>query len=297
MWWAVVHDFLADPAVRVVSTWDARLGRCPLQDQRLEVVTIDQPGDDREVCRQLARDCDAAIVIAPETDDVLRQRCADLRSLPLRRLNCDDPTLEICSDKWLTFLKLRGAKIPTIETHQLDDHPTAFPVVVKLRDGAGSQDMDLLRSEAEWRQWRAGARGDFLWQPYVLGRNLSLAGIFQQGELISWLPVTEQLLSSDDKFAWQGSLIPAPGISQVACGELCTKVAEAIRLHGYVGFDLLWPNHAAGPVVVEVNPRMTSSYVGCSQLYGPLLGACLLRGTPLPRRNWTQSREFRLKSG
>jgi len=41
-------------------------------------------------------------------------------------------------------------------------------------------------------------------------------------------------------------------------------------LRGFVGIDLVW--HAQrGPVLIEINPRLTCSYVGLSQR----LGRCL----------------------
>ena len=71
--------------------------------------------------------------------------------------------------------------------------------------------------------------------------------------------------------------------------------ARAIRLHtlaldvkralpglrGFVGIDLVW--HAErGPVVIEVNPRVTSAYVGLSAALGRNLAEeiLLLHGLP-----------------
>ena len=53
-------------------------------------------------------------------------------------------------------------------------------------------------------------------------------------------------------------------------------LADAIPgLGGYVGVDLVW--HAQrGPVLIEVNPRVTMSYVGLSAALGRNLAADVL---------------------
>jgi predicted ATP-grasp superfamily ATP-dependent carboligase len=49
---------------------------------------------------------------------------------------------------------------------------------------------------------------------------------------------------------------------------LAGRIASALPgLHGIAGVDLVWhPDH--GPVVIEVNPRLTSAYVGMSASLG-----------------------------
>ena len=54
---------------------------------------------------------------------------------------------------------------------------------------------------------------------------------------------------------------------------LAERIGHAIAgLRGYVGVDLVW--HARrGPVVIEVNPRVTCAYVGLSRALGRNLAA------------------------
>ena len=46
-------------------------------------------------------------------------------------------------------------------------------------------------------------------------------------------------------------------------------------LRGFVGIDLVW-HEERGPVVIEVNPRVTCAYVGLSAALGRNLAAELL---------------------
>jgi predicted ATP-grasp superfamily ATP-dependent carboligase len=54
-------------------------------------------------------------------------------------------------------------------------------------------------------------------------------------------------------------------------------VADALPgLRGFVGIDLIW-NEERGPVLIEVNPRVTTAYVGLSRRLGRNLAADVLR--------------------
>ena len=59
----------------------------------------------------------------------------------------------------------------------------------------------------------------------------------------------------------------------VRLAELAARVHRAVPgLRGFVGIDLVWhPQH--GPVVIEVNPRVTCAYVGLSRALGRNLAA------------------------
>jgi predicted ATP-grasp superfamily ATP-dependent carboligase len=60
-------------------------------------------------------------------------------------------------------------------------------------------------------------------------------------------------------------------------------VAKAIPgLRGFVGIDLVW-HPRCGPVVIEVNPRVTCAYVGLSASLGRNLAAELLRDHAVER--------------
>jgi len=58
--------------------------------------------------------------------------------------------------------------------------------------------------------------------------------------------------------------VPRGSTAGRALAALATQVGKAIPgLRGFVGIDLVW--HATqGPVVIEVNPRLTCAYVGLS---------------------------------
>jgi predicted ATP-grasp superfamily ATP-dependent carboligase len=62
-----------------------------------------------------------------------------------------------------------------------------------------------------------------------------------------------------------------------ALSRLAAQVAKGIPgLRGFVGIDVVW-HPRCGPVLIEVNPRVTCAYVGLSAALGRNLAADLLR--------------------
>ena len=63
-----------------------------------------------------------------------------------------------------------------------------------------------------------------------------------------------------------GAAIDAADPRAAPLRALARKVAAALPgLRGYVGIDLVW-NEREGPVVIEVNPRVTCAYAGLSAI-------------------------------
>ena len=66
--------------------------------------------------------------------------------------------------------------------------------------------------------------------------------------------------------------------------DLAATVRALPGLGGFVGIDVVW-NEVRGPVVIEVNPRVTSAYVGLSERLGRNLARDVLRLKLMERRH------------
>jgi predicted ATP-grasp superfamily ATP-dependent carboligase len=168
--------------------------------------------------------------------------------------------------------------------------------VCKPRDGAGSQATFLVEREEDLRgrleQARAeGWQGEMIVQPCIPGQAASVACLVGPGRCLP-LPTAEQRLSTDGRFHYEGGTLPLPP----PLGERAQRLAErAVRavpgLGGYVGVDLVLGDAAdgSGDAVIEVNPRLTTSYVGLRRLALFNLAEALLAvatGNPRPRFSW-----------
>lgn len=267
---AVVEDLARLPGYSVVTTLEV-FHDVELPATILKVVTADDEG---VIFQRLIREVDAVLVIAPETDGILAARCRAVREAGASSWNCTPAAIELCGDKLALADFLVARDIRTIPTKlaMLTELPetTSFPLVLKPRDGAGSTQTWLVRGVQEWQSAAsemvsAGFSENSIQQPYVAGRSLSVGvNLSFDGRRVEVLPIAEQQLSTDGRFCYLGGVIPAElsAEDERAVNDIVVRACQAIPgLAGYVGFDLQLDAEGR-PWIVEINPRLTTSYVG-----------------------------------
>ncbi|TXT20682.1 MAG: ATP-grasp fold domain protein [Planctomycetota bacterium] len=304
---ALIEDIAQIPGHRVVTTWDTRLGACPLR--HCDVRLVDSAVDELSQFRELIRDCDAAWVIAPETNGELLKRALQFRlvndtspprSVPRRFLGASDRAIMLASDKLPLAAWLHERSIPTPETlpfnpadRQSETHWSG-PTIIKRRDGAGSQDMFLVREgfdlwNARHELGRLHEPETFIQQPFIAGTALSVTLLIaEDGSVLEVFPVAEQHFGEDGHFKYRGGRIPADisPESAAAVQQLAEQACLAMPgLTGYVGCDIVLPDVSHDkPVLIEINPRLTSSYLGYRQLTNDNIPARLLDANIPPLR-------------
>jgi predicted ATP-grasp superfamily ATP-dependent carboligase len=275
---AIVEDLSRIPGVRVVTTWDGRLGPPPFSCAR--TVCVESPDGEFSAFQRLAGECDATLLIAPEFDGILLERSRIVEKSGGRLLGPPSRAIALCTDKLRLATHLHDAGIPTIPTWLLDltagmssattGDMAQFPIVVKPRDGAGSQKTWLVRDASELERIAdelraASATREFIRQPYIAGRAASVALVFSPSRReVEILVPAEQRLSGDGRLRYEGGRVPLRNIDgeqiQSAALAACRSVPG---MRGYVGVDLVLPDNDRGrPLVVEINPRLTTSYLG-----------------------------------
>ena len=223
--------------------------------------------------RRLVAHCDAVLVIAPESERQLERLCAEVLHAGKQSLNCTLDAISLASDKLALNHHLRAAGISAVETRELDaTRPLPKTGVVKPRFGAGCE--ATFRLDGGSVAPTLDASEQWIWQPWLAGEAASfsfLAGPTQT-ELLScnkihceehdgWLRVRDIEtggMAHDLAFADAGR-------------ELVRQVMDAVPgLRGYAGLDVIWQGGEA--IVLELNPRLTLTYVGQSR---PLASAML----------------------
>jgi tyramine---L-glutamate ligase len=284
MFAAVAADFACVSGCRVVATRDARLP--PADIPGVTMRTAATPADELRLFRELAAGSEATFVVAPEFDGILLGRRRLVDEVGGRFLGPSPETIEICGDKLQTFEHLRRAGLPTIATEPCDFMrgcgDTARPLVIKPRDGAGSELTFLVQSDDDFDAARcafAAAGRVAIRQPFVSGTALSVGVICAEPGRIDVFPVGAQRLSDDGRFRYLGGRIPAGGIDQRDVESLVRRAVETLPdAAGYLGFDLILPADAPRrPLIVEINPRLTTSYLGYRRLTRENLAERMLR--------------------
>lgn len=288
---ALAGDFAALSGVEVTILRDARSRFVPPPGVVVrEVASMDA---EREAFRRAAAEADWTVVIAPESKGWLVDRCALVTASGGRFLGVSGQALEITCDKHATaeFLRAAGLSAPrgwAIDAEAPWPIDLRFPAVIKPRDGAGSQGVRLLRSKSERL-----ASSDERTSEATISRS-SYAGFrveqFCPGEPVSVallcgptgrfaLPACRQRLSDDGRFEYLGGSLPLPPALAGRATRLAERAVAALpKALGYVGVDMVLGAEAdgAGDFVIEINPRLTTSYIGLRAAASENLAAALL---------------------
>lgn len=252
-------------------------------------VTVDfrrVPGVELVDC---ARAAEFSLIIAPEFDDHLRRLSAEALAAGSRLLGPSPGAIAFTADKLrlAQFWHERGVPHPWTG---LVGAASRFPWVLKPRHGAGSQATFLIRDETD-KVAALGAvdwDGEMLAQEYVAGQAASVALLIGPAQTTPLAPA-RQLLSSDGRFHYRGGVLPLPPpFAERATRLALQAVAGVGGLAGYVGVDLVLGDDGRD-FAIEINPRLTTSYLGLRQLCQQNLAELMLRcalGHPLALPTW-----------
>jgi len=261
---ALVEDFQALPGCEV---WTLLDHECPaLGTQHRRRVA---PHQAEEEFRSLAAQADATLVIAPETHGVLARLTRLVSDFNGRLLGCSAEAVELTADKKALAEHWHKHHVPTPELVESSGFP-GFPVVLKPRDGAGSQATFRIRNREEWtdawQQARQDMASEFLVQRFVSGQPASVAFLIGPGQVMP-LASAAQHLSDDGRFHYLGGLLPLePSLAERATSLAIRAIAGIPGLAGYVGVDVVLGSDVQEDVAIEINPRLTTSYLGLRRL-------------------------------
>ncbi len=279
MLWAALEDFSSLVQVRTITAFDPRF------DNRIrgftraalpaDEVVFANHGNYIETYLSLLKRCDAALVIAPETDGILAELIAHAEKAAVPLLGSSSQAVSIAGDKAACGRLFCNARLPTPETQtaEFENAPrtakgVGFPLVVKPVDGVGSEGVfrvdSLPRlSTALSCLRRITSRNEIILQSYVSGIHASVSLLAANGCFLP-LSLNRQLIDPV-LLQYQGSLVPFDHEAENRLFRLACSAASLIPgLKGYLGVDLVLADN--GPQLIEINPRMTTSYIGLRQV-------------------------------
>lgn len=259
---AVVGDFVALGA-KVVTLRDARLeARLPTGVE--SIVAGGRFLDAFDACLATG---DAALVIAPETGGVLTELTERVEAAGLLNLGSSSAAVSVAGDKLATLQRAAAAGVLVPPTWSVAEpaevRALGLPVVLKPRDGAGAVGLRLVQDPARldgcWAAASAESAAGVLAQRYVRGHHASVSLVCAEGEP-SALSLNGQTIEEGESFEYQGGVVPLEHPAPARALDVAVRAARAIPgLRGYVGVDLVLGDE---PVLMEINPRLTTAYVG-----------------------------------
>jgi len=273
---AAIEDLLRIPGMRVARLVDARWNEPAIAG--CQSYPVDSAATEEREFKRLAAGA-SVLVIAPETFGALSRRVGWALESGGRLLGPGRALVDLASDKHrlAEWLIARGVPAPrgvAIEPGQRLPRDFSYPAVLKPRDGAGSIGV---RRISTWRADRRGPARPARLEAFYPGIAASVAVLCGPGAPVA-APACGQRLSDDGRYRYLGAWTPLPRPLSERAARLALRVVDALDQcdpsgahgandlatpRGYLGVDLVLGDDDGGAndVAIEVNPRLTTSYV------------------------------------
>jgi predicted ATP-grasp superfamily ATP-dependent carboligase len=212
---------------------------------------------------------DAAWPTAPETGGVLERLGRLTLGAGRLVLGSHPDAVRLTASKRATAAALSAAGIRAVPTFGAGDAlpPIPGPWVIKPDDGAGSEDTTVV-ADVDAARSALGLKGrGFVAQPWIEGDALSLSLLCANGEARLLSCNRQRVRVTGGRVLLAGIGVNAEAARAAEFLPLAGRIAAAIPLlWGHVGVDLVAGRE--GPVVLEINPRLTTSYCGLRRALG-----------------------------
>ena len=231
-------------------------------------VAFAQPGEPHLafIARE-ARRHDWVWAVLPETDDLLGACSAAVA--PEQWVGCDTASIRAAASKRGLGRLLAAQGVPSVDASGSDAEPDRW--VVKPDDGAGAVGVRVHTRLADAQADQTARPGTVL-QPWIDGEAMSLSLLCADGhaELLS-INRQHVHVAPDGWLRVDGlelAVLQTRAPAAAAARALAVRVARALPgLRGFAGIDIVW-HPQRGPVVIEINPRVTSAWAGLSERLG-----------------------------
>ncbi len=275
---AILQDCHAIETIELTILRDSRLSAISIieQNTRHHCHHISNTEEYTHLWQQCLIDADAVFIIAPETDGVLYRLHQQAFALNKRVLGCHLDAIALTSNKIECDKRLEKNDIntaPNCLASQWSSEPfdSSNGYIIKPLDGAGCINTLLFESrsqlEQQLSQYNKNTLQSMMVQSYINGAPLSLSLLMGYTAVIV-LSINRQIIShSAHVLTFEACLIndlSSHSFSLSEAQQLAQKIQQAIPgLWGFVGVDLIV--NTQGAVVIDINPRLTTSYIALSQ--------------------------------
>jgi predicted ATP-grasp superfamily ATP-dependent carboligase len=268
---AVLDDALRDGGLELDLLVDATRPFAVPAGVRSLAVT---PGGDLDALVAASAAADVTLVVAPETDGLLADRVARCRAAGGRVLAPAAAFLAIAADKQVTAEALAAAGVPVPAGRALapaEPWPVGFirPAVAKRRDGCGGEGYGVVAAT------RSGGTPVPVSMPlrieaFAPGDPVGVACLGGAAGLLPLPPLRQLFGNGPDGRCYRGGEALADPLSAHRATRLAERAIAAVAraaegpVSGWVGVDMILGSRPDGgdDRVLEVNPRLTTSFVG-----------------------------------
>ncbi len=268
---ALVRDFSDLPGVHVSYCRDRNLA--PLQRGKPAWVQATNGKTLWAAWKNHINHADVVVPIAPETGGLLLSLAENVRKCGRHLLASASSALALTASKSATASCLHAQKIPVIPSHRPGQAIPASPRgwIIKPDDGAGAQGVRYAanRHEMDTILSQNNPTDDTLIiQPYIPGPVASLCTLYHNRQVTLLAANSITMQQDQGIFSYAALQVGAMNNHRDCFDPLAKAVGQAIPgLCGYIGIDLIQDDDGRWRVM-EINPRMTSTYPKLRQVLG-----------------------------
>ena len=261
---ALLQD-LSELPYDIITTLDSRVKNDALRANTYELCRPVLANDNVwQIWETLIESCDAVWLIAPETDGVLQKLTQMAAQHDKLILGCGLASIEVASNKMSTYLALEAAGIASIPTYTFENWPKSHWIwLAKPNDGAGCNDIACFNNPDDLADWIEQNHKQFthVIQAFQPGDAASISCIMRLGKAYL-LSCNSQIIDINNQIlSYTGGVINGMRDYWPQFEFIANKIAQALPdLAGYVGIDVIVDDEEI--IVVEINPRLTTSYIG-----------------------------------
>jgi len=269
---ALLRDLSALP-YEIHTTVDARIS---VPGIGYSAIVVEKNDDVWQVWERVIQAADAVWLIAPETDGYLKKLTELAARYKKTIFGCNLESIQVTSSKLATYHALNKAGIATIPTYTIDHWPkgegdlsSQSNWLAKPDDGAGCSDTVWFKTAEEVARWVSANNKavSHVIQPYQTGVPASISCVMHCGKA-HVLSCNKQLIEMNNhQLSYHGSVVNGMREYFSPFEAVANKIAQAMPdLAGYVGIDVIVEDDKV--IVVEINPRLTTSYAGLAAAIG-----------------------------
>ncbi len=238
----------------------------------------------KKLLASIAKINDAAYVVAPETGQTLHSLVALVEQTGKISLNCESSAIQKVADKTVLYEILKKNGLPTPKTLVLNMNDSlaevnrsiksklTYPLIFKPADGVSCGGLSLLKEDglvenAIEKIKAISTNEHFIVQEFIEGEAASVSLLCAKGKAvaISLNHQTVKFGGPTEVSSYEGGAVPFDHPLKQKAFAVAEKAAECFAgLRGYVGVDLVLSKNKL--FVVDVNPRLTTSYMGLSRI-------------------------------
>lgn len=231
----------------------------------------------------LLRDADVSLLIAPESEGILANFLSSGEELGIDSLNCTISSINAVCNKLRLYEKLKENGLPMPETNKVKIEEgiekaqkivenIGFPIIIKPTEGIGCRGLSFVKKFSQLplaiSKIKEEARTNtYLIQEFVKGIHASVS-LISNGKKATPLTLNLQMIAlnpPNKTSSYIGGIVPFDHELKERAFHKAKRAVELFKgLRGYVGVDLVISK--TGPVIIEINPRLTVSYIGLKRV-------------------------------